>query len=285
MLDEHYLLRGLDALSRAHALDYFVDGHKGAAIISACYFCRESNVEAGVSDIIAGMIDDHWTHTGLCAPFPAESPDSALLDRIVAALDASIGQLRQAGHNVIFPALALKAFRELPEAITPSRVDGICRLIEKFDKAEDITPDERDDMPELEASAPAAEFILAETLRTIEAFLGRGQGWSGHMLTFGRALTDLSAMGYAELVRKGRHAFRQYVTRTRIGPLVTDKPRPEHPPNETRPLERAYWQKRKDQPVGIGHCFKYPYGFYGLMALARDPRLKQRCLDGAYHIF
>ena len=36
--------------------------------------------------------------------------------------------------------------------------------------------------------------------------------------------------------------------------------------------------------VGIGHCLKYPYGFYGLMALAEDDELKQRCLASAYRV-
>ena len=285
MLDERHLIHGLDALSRAHASDYFLDGHKGAASISAYYLCRENAVERGVADIIAGMIDEHWLHTGLCAPFPAEPPDRALLDRITAALDGSIARLRQAGHNVIFPSLALKAFEGLPEAITPSRVDGICKLIEKFDTAEDIALDDDDDMPDLDAPGLMARFILTEMLRTVEAFLGRGQGWSGHMLTFGRALIDLSMMGYTDLASKGCHAFKLYVTRARMGPLARDKPRPEHPASERRPLECSYWQTRRDQPVGIGHCFKYPYGFYGLAALAQDPALEQRCLDEGYHIF
>ena len=67
-------------------------------------------------------------------------------------------------------------------------------------------------------------------------------------------------------------------------PLATDKPRPEHPQSELRPHQRAYWEQRAQRPVGIGHCFKYPYGFYGLMELAQDMRLKQQCIQTAYHI-
>ena len=230
MLDERHLIHGLDALSRAHASDYFLDGHKGGAIISAYYLCRENAVEPGVADIIAAMIDEHWSHTDLCAPFPAETPDGALLDRITATLEGNIAPLRQASHNVIFPSLALKAFAQLPEAVTPSRVDGICRLIEKFDTAEDITLDESDEVPDLGPPERMAGFVLAETLQTIQRFLGRGQGWSGHMLTFARALIDLSLMGYAELASKGHHAFKLYVKRTRMGPLASDKPRPCPPP-------------------------------------------------------
>jgi hypothetical protein len=65
MLHRSYLIRGLDALSRAHASDYFGDGHRGAAIISAYFLCAEEPVEAGVTELIAEIIDDHWTDTPL----------------------------------------------------------------------------------------------------------------------------------------------------------------------------------------------------------------------------
>ena len=285
MLDQSYLIRGLDALSRAHGTDYFADGHRAAAIISAYFLCAEEAVEEGVPEAIAKMIDDHWSHTELCAPMPDETPDSGLLRRITGALFASIAQLRQAGHNVIFPSLALRAFHRLPETITPSRVDGICRLIEAFDTAMDIALDEHDEFPDLAGIESLAEFALREYLRSAEAFVGRGQGWTGHMLTFGRALTDLHGVGYAELARKGHHSFKLYVKRVRMGPLDTDRPRPEHRSTDVRPLERGYWESRERGDPGLGHCFKYPYGLYGLMALAGDADLERRCLEAAFRVF
>ena len=285
MLNESYLRHGLNALSRSHATNYFMDGHRGGAMVSAYFLCGEQDLEAGAAEIIASTIDAHWTHTDLCAPFPEEEPDVALLGRIVTALEGNISRLRQAGHNVILPTLALKGFSRLPEMVTPAWVEGICRLIECFDTAEDIALDEDDPVPDFDEPGAMAEFILSETLRTMQAFIGRGQGWSGHMLTYGRALIDLAELGYGELAARAHHAFKLYVTRTRQGPLATDKPRPEHARSPLRPLERAYWREWKGREVGIGHCFKYPYGFYGLMQLARDSDLKQRCLDECYHIF
>ena len=35
MLDERLLLLGLNALARAHKLDYFADGHRGAGMVAA----------------------------------------------------------------------------------------------------------------------------------------------------------------------------------------------------------------------------------------------------------
>ena len=191
--------------------------------------------------------------------------------------------LRQAGHNVILPSLALRAFEYAPETVTPARVNGICKLIEAFTISEGFERRD-DDIPDMGPAPEAAEFVLSELPRTIEAFTGRGQGWSGHLLTYGRALFDLRQLGYGALADKGEQVFKLYVKRIRMGPLGTDRPRPEHPPSERYPHQRAYWEARRDQPVGIGHVFKYPYGFYGLLALAQDPDLKRRCMQAAYHI-
>lgn len=285
MLGDDYLLRGLNALSRAYQTNYFADGHRGAAIIAATYLCREAGVEEGVADTVRAMIDAHWTYTDLCAPFPREVPDPVQIDRILRALEQSMIGLRQAGHNVILPSLALKAFRQLPEAVTPSRVDGICRLIEAFTTIEDTQLEDDDEIPDLGAPPATAGFILSELLRTIEAFDGRGQGWSGHLLTYGRALLDLRQLGYGSVARQGEYAFKIYVKRIRMGPLETDKPRPEHPVSDLVPRQRTYWKTRKNRPVGIGHVFKYPYGFYGLIDLVPDGDLRRRCTQSAYHVF
>ena len=164
-------------------------------------------------------------------------------------------------------------------------MEGLCRLVEAFTVAEDIRLDESDRIPGLGRPPAAAEFVLGELLQAIPAFDGRGQGWSGHLLTYGRALLDLRQMGYEALAIKGEYAFKLYIKRIRMGPLSTDVPRPEHPPSVLRPHQRAYWELRENQPVGIGHVFKYPYGFYGLMGLAQDPDLRDRCMQAAYHIF
>ena len=285
VLGERYLLHGLDALSRAHELNYFLDGHKGAAVVSAVYLCREEAVEDGVAAAIAARIDAEWVGTELCAPFPDERADPALPGRVVSALAAGAGELRQVGHNVIFASLALKAFRDLPEAVTPSRVDGICRLIEAFDTVYDVVTEGAADVPPLDPPGPMADFLLAETLRAMHAFEGRGQGWTGHMLTFARALLDLQHLGYGDVARQALAAFRVYVARTRLGPLDTDKRYAEHPPSALRPLELDYWTQRLERPVAIGHCFKYPYGLYGLMGLAADASLKATCLAESYRIF
>lgn len=285
MLDNAMLIRGIDALARAHRFNFFADGHRAAAIISAVYLCRENEVEPGVEGHLEAMIDRHWLHTPLCEPLPEEDPDPAHLEKLIDVLAANIGHYRMVGHNVIFPSLALKVFKEHPEFITRGRVDGICRLVEAFDSYEEFPPTADDPAPDFACLKDAAELILGEALRATKAFGGRGQGWTGHLMTYGRAMIDLSELGYTDLVDLGKEAFRHYLKRLRMGPGERDKSRPEHAPSDLRPLQAAYWEKRGVENVGIGHCFKYPYGFYGIIKLAEDSALKQQALGWAFRIF
>ena len=282
MLDKRHLVSGLNALSRAHELNYFEDGHRGAAIIASVYLCQENAVEAGVSEEIAAIIDERWADTELCAPFPDEGADPQLLGQIADCLAANLEGLRQVGHNVIFPALALKAFREVPEAVTRSRVTGICRLIESFTVTE-ISMSDPVDLPSLGDQISFAEFVLDEFVACTDRFLERGQGWSGHLLTYGQALTDLRDLGYLDLAHQARDGFRIYIRRIRMGPQGTDKPRDEHAPTDLWPLQLAYWKERGGD-LYLGHKLKYPYGFYGLMSRARDPEIKRRCSEIAYRL-
>jgi len=285
MLDERYLVYGLDALSRAHQTNYFTDGHRGGAIISAYYFCHENDIEDGVADLIASIIDTHWTNSDLCVPFPNEKPDSSLIEKLTYDMAKSMDQLRQVGHNVILPALALKVFQQRPETITPSRIQGLCQLTNAFTIQEGIPQNPPDDLPDLSQPKTLAEFTLSELLQCIEKFDGRGQGWSGHLVTNAHALLDLRDAGYPNLSDQAELAFGQYIQRIRIGPLDTDKPRPEHKEINLRPHQRAYWERRQDKSVEIGHLFKYPYGFYGMIKHATDNNLKQNCMAESYHIF
>lgn len=284
MLDERHLTYGLNALGRAHETDYFVNGHRGAAIIAAYFLSREIEMEEGAADTVQDMIDAQWAHLPLCAPFPDERADPSLVARIVASVSTTTQGLRQAGHNVIFPALALKAFRDVPDALTPSRVEGICKLVEAFTVSEELTLDEPDTIPGLRAGPQAAEFILSEFLECVAAFAGRGQGWAGHLLTYGRSLLDLHEMGHAALAHAAEQAFRIYVKRIRMGPLETDGAWAEHPASDDQPQERIYWERRISRPIGLGHVFKYPCAYCGLISLAADVRLKQACRDMAHRI-
>ena len=285
MPGERLLLLGLNALARAHQLDYFADGHRGAGTVAAHLLCTENALDRRARTRIAELIDLNWASTPLCGPFPESDPDPARIDEIGVALAEGGETLRQVGHNAIFAMLAIKAFRMMPEAATPERIDGVCAMIRSFTPWRDVDPDPDVDPPAFADTAAASRFVLREAYGAIDRFVGFGQGYAGHMLTFGQALIELAAMGDVEWAENCRPAFRKYVTVTRRGPEPDSRPIPDHQHNDLRPADSAYWTKRADNAVGIGHAFKYPYSWYNLLRRADDAQLVHAWDEKAYHVF
>ncbi|MCA9065950.1 MAG: hypothetical protein KDA96_22935, partial [Planctomycetaceae bacterium] len=189
------------------------------------------------------------------------------------------------GHNAIFAMLAIKAFRMLPSAATPKRIDGVCALVRAMTPWRDDVPD-RDIAPPPFSDRPAASrYILKEASDAVDRFVGYGQGFAGHMLTFGQSLVELAAMGDAQWADSCRTAFCKYVTVTRRGPKPDDKRYTDHPPTKLRPNQSTYWEKRGERSVGIGHVFKYPYAWYNLLEHANDPALEKEWDEKAHHVF
>ena len=285
MPDERLLLLGLNALARAHELDYFVDGHRGAGMVAAHLLCADNGLDARASSRIAELIDLNWTSKALCEGFPETDPEPERIGEIGVALTEGAETLRQVGHNAIFAMLAIKAFRMMPRAATPERVAGVCTMIRSFTPWRDVQPDPDVDPPAFADTAAASQFILREACDAIDRFVGFGQGYAGHMLTFGQALVELAAMGDVEWAESCRIAFRKYVTVTRRGPEPDSKPRPDHEPSDLRPTESAYWERRAENSVDIGHVFKYPYSCYDLLRRADDAALVRLWDEKAYHVF
>ncbi len=285
-LAEQRLVRlGLNGLARAHELNYFTDGHRGASLVAAHLLCVDNDLDEQTSSRIVELFDLNWASSKLCKPFPEADPDPAGIHKIGVALAEGGEVLREVGHNVIFAMLAIKAFRMVPTAATRERVDGVCALVRSFKPWHDIEPDPEVDPPPFTDTAAAAQFILREADTAIDRFMGFGQGFAGHMLTFGQALVELAAMGEVELAEGCRTAFRKYVTVTRRGPEPDSRRIPDHKPSKLRPNDSAYWNNRGDKAVDIGHVFKYPYGYYDLLRRAGDPKLTSTMDAKAYHLF
>jgi len=253
--------------------------------VAAHLLCVDNKLDEQAASRITELIDINWATSPLFEPFPQAEAEPEQISRIGVALTEGGQTLRQVGHNAIFAMLAIKAFRMVPLAATPERIDGVCKLIRSFTPWRDIEPDRDIDPPPFADSAAASKFVLQEALDAVDRFIGFGQGYSGHMLTFGQALVELAAMGDVEWAESCRTAFRKYVTVTRLGPGPDAKPIADHKPSELRPNQAAYWAKRSDNSVGIGHVFKYPYSYYELLRRADDPSLQQAWDRKAYHLF
>lgn len=158
-------------------------------------------------------------------------------------------------------------------------------LIRCFTPWRDVKPDPDIDPPPFAESAAASKFILREAIAAIDRFAGFGQGFAGHMLTFGEALVELAAMGDVEWAESCRTAFRKYVTVTRQGPGPDAKRYAEHRRTDLRPVDLEYWRRRGDKSLSIGHVFKYPYSCYNLLRRAADPELERAWNARAYRLF
>lgn len=285
MLDDSYLILGLDGLSHAHGAQHFRDGHLATAVIAACYLCRENGLDDATQDLIRAHIDRELRPDAPFQPAPEETADAALLENLQLALSRGIGDLREVGHNIIFGMAALKVFRQLPETVTPFRVAGLCRLIDDFDTTQNVSLPEQDGIPDGADEPALIRYIFEEYLRSIPLYSGYGNGWAGHLMTVGHAVIELSRLGYPELAARAHRAYRMYIHTLRRGPQNTDRRIPDKQATELTPLQHAYWQRKKRVRAGLGHVFKYPWSFYSLLARLDDAQLKQRCLAAGYWIF
>jgi len=285
MLDESFLLRGLNALSRAHERDFFRDGHWGAAVIAAFYLCREQNLKSATQAVIEDCLRQDLESNDLFAPLPEYSSDPGLVTDILDTLAMGIGIFKMAGHNVIFASAALKAFQLVPNAITPLRVQGLCRLIECFDSAKPEISSELEDVPSFENPSVMVEFIFREYLDSLARFKGYGQGWAGHLLTFSHALIELHDMGYTDLAIAGHPALAALVGIVRRGPSKEDRRIRDHSPTCWTPLDLEYWKEKRPGLGGLGHAFKYPYSYYNLLNRLKNTRLREKCESESYQIF
>jgi len=277
---------GLNGLARAHQMSYFADGHRAAALVAAHLMCEENQLPDAARARIEQLFDLNWAHSPLCAAFPEEAADPSLVNKIGETLMDAHGSLREVGHNAIFAMHAMRGFRLLPELATPRRIDGVCRLIRAIKPwRDDVQPDESINPPPFADLAATSAFVLNEASRAMDRWQGYGQGFSGHMLTFGQALVELAEMGDIECAESCREAFLKYVTITRQGPGPTDKPRQDHKPGQVRPNSTEYWRERGDKQVDIGHAFKYPYSYYNLLRRVNDDTLEQELEAKAWRVF
>ncbi|RCS52756.1 hypothetical protein DTL42_07930 [Bremerella cremea] len=276
---------GINALARSPERSYFADGHRGASMISAYLLCTENDLPPAVLVRMTELFDLNWAKTKLCASFPEGDPDPKAIEKVSLALLDGGPVLREVGHNVIFASLAIKTFSAMPQLATQQRVAGVCQLIRSFKPWRDVEPDADIQPPSFADQAAASKFILQEASAAVDRFQGFGQGFAGHMLTFGQALVELAEMGNEELAEGCRTAFCKYVTVTRKGPDADARRIADHRPSKLRPNEVEYWQKRGDKSLGIGHVFKYPYGYYYLLAKANDPQLAESWDAKAFYLF
>ena len=292
-IGQRELLKGLDGMSRVAegGNDPFFGGHNAAAVMASAFFCREQKLDERTQKEIRSLIEARLLTSRIYAPRPKETADPALVEGLVKDLDAGIDSLRRSGHNIIFANICLKALREVPEAATPERVNGLRKTVQSFGarKVAGRVLENKDTFVDLRDETKFIHFIFEEYLKALDLYLnGKGHhGFAGHLLTVGHALIELRRMGYKETAEKGVEAYWQFVRQARDGADLGGEKVKEVPPKAPSPVTFDYWAgqvKRQAPEIVSSHLIKYPYSFFALAKELRDEELKKRLLDQIYYL-
>jgi hypothetical protein len=314
LLSDDYLKKGLTALSRAWTKSA-MQGHTGAAIIAAYYFCKENDLEASAQKPFQNLVDTLIGENGqfwdpqtkaaekqdsLFAPHPNEQNNPNLLTHIVSALDQKIAMLRQSGHCTIFASLALKGLRQMPHMITPTIVEGICKLIEKFNDSpgRGYYGKEKGWMSGIPVE-PEKHFAPYQNIETViqaafqeliasDRIKRKGYGGQVHLITHTCALLELAEMGYIDLSQKGYLAHQTHILLLRSLPPDDEQGDLLHfQPAEFSPLTANYWNTydpKIESPSalqlgGADHAIKVSYAFFHILNQIKDPNIQMLYLQ------
>ncbi len=317
MIDYAYLSKGLNALARAHHLSTMT-GHLGASVIAG-YFVGEQRpdldeeVYKGIEDDLARVMrgesvfgtkrykNAKMTDPELFAPFPKEKPDESLIDGIAEALDQSLGKPRESGHNVIFASIAIRALKEHPELATPSVVEGIRKLMNKFRNSHPgsgyygkgkgrihghkITLPEDDGIPPYEGMAGMALAVMNELINQSPEVHRQGYGSLVHVNNHAASIVDLANYGYAELVPKALKSHHHHLRLWKNLPNVVEELGPKKVSKHT-PHDPAYWTEGEvpsDRAL-LTHRVKTMYGFDELKEIVEDEKMRTKAYDMLRHL-
>jgi hypothetical protein len=206
------IIMRLDGMSRVAdpGNDPFVGGHNAAAVISSAFFCRNEKLEEDTQREILSLIKARLLTKPIYAPLANETADQELVGNLVKDLDAGIDTLRRSGHNIIFSVISLKALLAVPDAATPTRVNGLRKMEQSFGtKSGGKVPlQNKNSFADLSDEQQFIRFIFEEYLKALELYRnGKGHhGIAGHVLTIGHALVELDRMGHKETARTGLEA-------------------------------------------------------------------------------
>ncbi|MBM83427.1 MAG: hypothetical protein CMJ78_22950 [Planctomycetaceae bacterium] len=286
------LILGLDGMSRVvEQRRHFGGGHNAAAVMASAFFCREQKIGEGAPDEIFSFVQKTLLTSSIYKPRPKEMAAPELVDGLVKDLDAGIVNLRRGGHNIIFATLCLKALKDVPEAATPQRIDGLRKMVAAFGKSNGRERPTVNDgtLVDMQDKTKFVAFIFKEYLNALDLYLnGKGHhGFAGHILTAGHALLELSRLGHPEIARKGTSAYWQLVQQARAGADRGGRRVKDGPPKSPTPLDQDYWSgktSRRPREVVSSHLIKYPYSFYALAKDLRDEELKRRIFEQLFHL-
>ncbi|MFM1801672.1 MAG: hypothetical protein RJA81_1024 [Planctomycetota bacterium] len=314
MVNFDYLVKGLNALARAHLVNT-MSGHLGAAVVSG-YFIGEqhpgldraviSGIEGELDRIIQGEsvfspgMKSKISVSKMFEPFPKEVPTPERIDEIAKALEGNIGETRESGHNVIFAATAIRSLKDHPDLATGSVISGIQKLIQGFQgakpgsgyygKSKGRIDGRKVKIPHDATFQPYQTLAEMATAVLNEMLISAGQrrdGFGGlwHVINHAAALAELNLYGYEELSIKGLAAHYQHLRLFQTVPDVSEELGREAP-SENDPHTKAYWTSgkiRRDRAL-LDHRIKTLYGFDALVSLVEDQSLRSKANESLRYL-
>jgi hypothetical protein len=312
-LDDSYLIKGLNALARAHRVSAMA-GHLGASLVAGYFIGRQrpdldpevyKGIEGDLNRVMAGESvfgskmkkNSKITDSELFEDFPKEKPKEGLIDGIAEALEKNIRTPRASGHNVIFASIAIHALKEYPDFATPSIIDGIRKLVGLFDnshpgsgyygKAKGRITGNKATLPEVDDGVPLykdvkgmVEAVLDEIVNQDPKIHRQGYGGLVHVNNHAAAITDLAQYGYPELMPAAIASHHRHLRLWRNLPDVADEFGPQAFSGFS-PYTAEYWISGKvpyDRAL-LTHRVKTMFGFDELMEAIDDARKEQRAYD------
>ncbi|MCR9294500.1 MAG: hypothetical protein NXI32_17415 [bacterium] len=314
MIDFEYLYQGLCGLANAHPAGTMA-GHLGAAVVAGYFFGEDQSdlpdevyrgVEGELNRIIAGEeaiwfnAEKTGIHPSDLFQPPTPDPDGQpSLQSIVAALDNSLAELRQSGHNVIFASIALRALHDHQEYQRPEILVGIRKLIDAFAGApagrgyygaekgwlsgNDVRIVADQEFPEYRSLEDLAEVTIRELLATAAI---RKQGFGGlwHIINHAAAIIELKRYGYESLAQKALTAHHRHIQLWRSLPDLGQELGPVKKAAQA-PDTAAYWQEnlKRDQ-ARLTHRIKTLYGFQQLQGYIANNRIREQAHDAFLYL-
>jgi len=285
-IPEPYLEAGLAALANAWRSGW-ANGHYGAAVIAAYFFAREVELDERTRAALQTELDAFRIQGRQFFEFetPKEEATPDRVPEIARSLEVGIDQLRGAGHDVIFAALALKAFHHAPALAKPQWIDGILgldqHLREHFRPDADTAFNRAHPMPKWQTPQEMLESALGCFVRS--SGTGGAVGLI-HDVTHADAVAELWELGYESLAMRGSEALKIHIN---LDPSPAQPGGALAEPLPDSPLSHRFWDNPavRRQTWGFhGHNFKFPYSYYRRRGAIRDADLRKKCDDRALSV-
>lgn len=294
MVNFEYLHQGIAGLANAHPLGT-MSGHLGAAV-AAGYFIGEDHpdlsitvtegIESELDRVLKGE-EAIWFDVKKTGMQPAQlfktGPKQVAvpgrIQDIAVALGGNVGTLKQSGHNVIFASIAIRALRSHEQYATPWAIEGICKLIKKFDSVSSgrgyfgkkngwktASKVDLSGMPQVKPYRSIQEMIDLTMAELIKGSGVKTQGFGGywHLINHAAGIVELDRLGYQTLAKSALPAHRQHMQLIRALPDLSEE-FGQVKSSEHDPLVDGYWSEELARGgATLTHRVKTIYGFHVL---------------------